>query len=214
MKFSIFYLLTVICLLGFSCTKELIDIEPDGYFTDTRDSLEYPFVEIGNQTWMMRNLAYESPEGAYVWEENQKLIADYGRLYSFEAALKACPAGWHLPTDLEWKILEKHLGMDPASADSVDWRRSADVAIALKNESGWYSGGNGNNNSKFSALPGGFRGTNGRYYYHGDIANYWTSNYTSETHAWGRAMIYYESGVYRWRYEKEEAFSVRCVKNL
>ena len=211
MKNSLLLLLIISVIT--SCGKELIETEPDGFFTDSRDGQEYPYVDIGNQTWMMKNLSFESSEGSWVYDENEKLLADYGRLYTYDAARKACPDGWHLPTDLEWKTLEIFLGMDIHSADSVDWRRSGDVAIPLKNTAGWYSGGNGNNNSKFTALPGGFRTPGGNYFSQGDIANYWTSSYSSETHGWGRAMIYYETGVYRWRYVKTEAYSVRCIKN-
>jgi len=47
----------------------------------------------------------------------------------------------------------------------------------------------------------------------GDIANYWSDTYASENQAWGRAMIYYEAGVYRWKYDKKTAFSVRCLRD-
>lgn len=206
-------ILFLIILLLASCGKELIETEPDGYLLDVRDGQEYPYVVIGTQTWMMKNMAYDTPEGCWVYNGNEKLIPDYGRLYNFDAAKKVCPDTWHLPTDLDWKVLEMFLGMDPHSADSLEWRRSANVALALKNPTGWYSGGNGNNISKFTALPAGFRTAEGRFFYQGDIANYWTSSYSSETLAWGRAMIYYETGVYRWKYDKLEAYSVRCIKD-
>ncbi len=206
--------LLIIGLLAFSfCGRELIDIEPDGYYTDPRDSLVYPFVGIGVQTWMIKNLAYDAEQGCYAYKNEEKYVADYGRLYTYEVAVRACPLGWHLPSDKEWKDLEVFLGMDIYAADSVDWRRSGEVALALKNTSGWYSGGNGSNTSMFTALPGGFRSASGNFFVFGDVANYWTSSYSSESHAWGRAMIYYEVGVYRWKYEKQEAFSVRCLKN-
>lgn len=208
----ILYLLLLSLLFSF-CKRELVDTVPDGIFTDPRDSVEYPYVSIGTQTWMMKNMAYATLKGSWVYEANEDLIPDYGRLYDFDAAAKACPKGWHLPNDGEWKTLEIYLGMDPVSADSVGWRRSGDVALPLKHSAGWYSGGNGNNTSRFTALPGGFRTASGIFFSFGDIANYWTASYTSESHAWGRALIEYETGVYRWRYEKAEALSVRCIKD-
>ena len=47
----------------------------------------------------------------------------YGRLYTWEEAMQAgdLVAGWHLPTDEEWKTLEKHLGMSAADADKLGW---------------------------------------------------------------------------------------------
>ena len=34
----------------------------------------------------------------------------------------ACPTGWHLPSDDEWKQLEMHLGMSQSEADVTGWR--------------------------------------------------------------------------------------------
>ncbi len=206
-------LLGLVVVLCFSCTPELIDIEADGYFTDPRDSLIYPYVEIGSQVWMIKNLSFAADNGCYAYKNEEKYVKDYGRLYTYDAAVKACPVGWHLPTDKEWKDLEIYSGMDIHAADSLGWRRSGAVALALKNSSGWWSGGNGSNTTKFTALPGGIRTEAGRFEVFGDVATYWTVNYTSETHAWGRAMVYYETGVYRWKYNKLEAYSVRCLRD-
>ena len=208
---NLVFFLSVI-MLGLSCSRELVDIEPDGYFADPRDSIVYPFAEIGSQTWMIRNLSYESSQGSYIYDNDERFLNDYGRLYTYDAAARACPDGWKLPTDKDWKDLEIFLGMDIISADSVDWRHSGEVALAIKNKSGWWSGGNGSNTSRFSALPGGFRTVGGAFEIFGDLATYWTSTYASESHAWGRALMYYEVGVYRWEYDKMEAFSVRCIK--
>ncbi len=173
----------------------------------------YPFVEIGDQTWLMKNVSYVSEKGCFAYKDDEKYVKDYGRLYTYDAAVKVCPEGWHLPSDKEWKDLEVYLGMDIHSADSLEWRRSGDVALALKNQAGWWSGGNGSNTSKFSALPGGIRTEEGLFDVFGDVATFWSSSYTSESHGWGRAMIYYETGVFRWRYSKLDAYSVRCIRD-
>ena len=196
-----------------SCNKELIDVEPDGYFTDPRDSLVYPYAQMGDAVWMIRNLMYDCGEGCWVYNNEEKYLKDYGRLYIFDKAVRVCPEGWHLPTDKEWKDLEISQGMRADTADLIHWRHDGEVGIALKNESGWWEGGNGRNTSRFSALPGGFRGLNGNFYTFGDVATYWTSTWSSEEQAWGRALVYYETGVYRWRYDKLEGYSVRCVRD-
>lgn len=204
---------TLLLLAMCSCNKELLEAEPDGYFTDPRDSLVYPYITIGQQTWMMRNMMHDSGAGSFAYNGEEKFVADYGRLYLFAQAARVCPDGWRLPTDKDWKELEIAVGMDPYSADSVGWRRDGDAGIALKNETGWYSGGNGSNTVGFSALPAGFRGLDERFYVFGDVVTFWTSSYASETHAWGRAMVYYEPGVYRWKYDKLEGYSVRCIQD-
>jgi len=120
--------------------------------------------------------------------------------------------GWHLPTDGEWKKLEIFTGMSASDADSLEWRITGSVGIGLKAKKGWNSGGNGENSVRFSAIPSGIY-ENGAYNFIGDIASFWTSSYTDETHAWGRGLIYHAEGVYRWKYTKTSGFSVRCIKD-
>ena len=45
-------------------------------------------------------------------EENDGYAEKYGLLYTYDAALKALPDGWRLPTDEDWKKLETELYMD------------------------------------------------------------------------------------------------------
>lgn len=198
-----------------SCGPKEIEIKADGSVTDPRDGKVYLYVNIGSQTWMAENMNFagEDSTGSWCFKNDPENCTNYGRLYAWDAALKACPEGWHLPSDIEWKELEKYLGMPPTEADSTGWRESGNAAIQVKATWDWNSGGTGENTSRFTALPAGFREPDGQYFYIGDIANFWTATYADETHAWGRGMIYYSTGIYRWQYQKGEAFSVRCVKN-
>jgi uncharacterized protein (TIGR02145 family) len=197
-----------------SCNK----IEPitdfDGTFIDPRDSTEYPYVIIGSQTWMAENLRIRLSDdtGTWCYNSDEDNCMTYGRLYTWDKARIACPAGWHLPTDAEWKKLEIAAGMDPSDADSLDWRNTGAAGIGLKARRGWNSGGNGENAVRFNAIPSGIFEDN-RYDFIGDIASFWSSSTSGESHAWGRALVYYAEGVYRWKYAKTSGFSVRCVKN-
>jgi len=73
----------------------------------------------------------------------------YGRLYNYETAKKACPKGWHLPRNAEWEKLSNF-------ADST--RKEA--GKRLKAKSGWKDTdgkpANGTDDFGFSALPGGY----------------------------------------------------------
>jgi len=51
---------------------------------------------------MAENLDYSMP-GSYVNKNGD-------RFYTWEAAKKACPAGWHLPSKKEWDILVNRFG--------------------------------------------------------------------------------------------------------
>ena len=161
-------------------------------FTNTRDSIVYKTVMIGNQCWMAENLAYLPKVSRSVSESSGTPInyvygyqgtsvsaakatenySTYGVLYNWHAALEACPAGWHLPSDDEWKELEMFLGMSKSEADSEGYRRIDEEGGKLK-ENGtahWDSPNTGaNNESGFIGLPGGYRFYDGSFYNMGGV---------------------------------------------
>lgn len=72
-------------------------------------------------------LAAESKNGGYV--------AQYGFLYSHAGALAAVPDGWRLPTDEDWKTLERTLGLSADEANKLNAWRGLGLSTAL-NEGG------------------------------------------------------------------------------
>ncbi|NLB63613.1 MAG: hypothetical protein GX801_05830 [Fibrobacter sp.] len=101
----------------------------NGKITDARDGNVYKVAEIGDQTWMAENLRYlpgvdgidtsSTDPKYYVYKYTGSSIAEaktssyyqkHAALYNWPAALEACPAGWHLPTDAEWSVLEDYSG--------------------------------------------------------------------------------------------------------
>lgn len=113
-----------------------------GMFMDLRDGKKYKTVKIGNQTWMAENLNFKTQD-SYCYEDNESKCSKYGRLYKWQVALKACPAGWHLPSKEEFDILIKTVGGEKIAGEK------------LKSKSGWNDGGNGSDAFGFSALPAG-----------------------------------------------------------
>lgn len=182
-----------------------------GAFNDLRDNQTYKTIEIGNQVWMAENLNYETSDSW--WYDNNSANGDiYGRLYTWDAALTACPTGWHLPSDDEWKQLEMALGMSQTDADADGWR-GTDEGIKMKSTSGWSNNGNGTNSSGFSALPGGYRSTYGSFGDLGTSGYWWSSSESSSSYVWGRRLKYNYDDVTRHGYLKEYGFSVRCLKD-
>ncbi len=162
----------------------------------------------------------------------------YGVLYNWPAAMNGagsstanpsqvqgvCPAGWHLPSDVEWTQLENYLADNGHNYDGTTGGGGSKIAKSLASASGWdsYSGtgavGNTDypayrNKSGFSALPGGYRSYDGAFNTIGYSGHWWSSPEGSTDSAWYRTLYYSYSYVLRSNDGKEHGFSVRCVRD-
>jgi uncharacterized protein (TIGR02145 family) len=175
-----------------------------GEFTDTRDGQKYRTVKIGEQVWMAENLNFKI-DGSWCYDDDEANGKIYGRLYTWEAAKSACPAGWYLPTHEEWQIL-----VDYAGGYSVAGRK-------LKSASDWndYKGQSGNSTDEygFSALPGGTRYSDGSFGNAGYGGVWWTATELDASLAYYRDMGYLDERVYRGGYLKSYGYAVRCVRD-
>ncbi|MDD2489707.1 MAG: FISUMP domain-containing protein, partial [Bacilli bacterium] len=117
--------------------------------------------------------------------------------------------GWHVPTDAEWKTLEKKLGMEQAQADATGYR-GTNEGYKLKSTTYWKNDGNGDNSSGFNAKPAGYRYTSGTLNYVGSNG-YWWSSSSDGPDAWRRYLPYFNSNVYRNTISQANGYSVRCL---
>jgi uncharacterized protein (TIGR02145 family) len=176
----------------------------EGTFTDSRDGKEYKTVKIGEQTWMAENLNYDLKcSGCY--NNDPANCGKYGRLYDWGAARRACPKGWHVPSNDEWDILYKFV----AGVENTE-SPSETAAKYLKAKSGWNESGNGEDKYGFSALPGGIAWFDS-YSNAGDSARWW-SDYGSYN-VYGRIMQYHYNDAYWTTPEGDNYFSIRCLQN-
>lgn len=95
-------------------------------FIDPRDGQIYETVELIGKTWLAENLRYKTKRNCWSYENDLKNVAKHGLLYSWEAAQQACPSGWHIPTDEEWKELANYYG---GYNDMTDWSHEAEDHI-------------------------------------------------------------------------------------
>ena len=74
---------------------------------------------------------------------------------------------------------------------------------------------NGTNESGFSGRPGGSIQSFGQSYGEGTNAHWWTSTSVQdeEFQAWTRTMNYYDEGVVREKWAKNQGMYVRCIKD-
>ncbi len=158
----------------------------------------YRTVNINGQVWMAENLNHEV-SGSQCYDDNSANCDKYGRLYNWSTANKVCPDGWHLPSDAEWTELTDYVG--------------SGAGTKLKATTGWNSGGNGTDTYGFSALPGGYGLSDGRFFDAGDYGAWWSATEYDSSYAWSRIMYYGSSNVFRDYNSKSYLFSVRCLKD-
>lgn len=130
-----------------------------------------------------------------------------------------CPDGWHLPSDEEWRILEKFPGMSEEDGEKDGWRSSGLVGGKLK-EAGtvhWESPNSGANNlSGFTALPGGYKYSTSGCRGLGTRAVFWSTSWYGTSGVWDRSLTTGNDGVGRSHgnlNNTREGYSVRCLRN-
>jgi uncharacterized protein (TIGR02145 family) len=211
-----------------------------GTVTDIEGNI-YKTIEIGSQTWMAENLRTtrytdnteidlitndtlwgSTPSPGYCWyENNEKIFGNiYGAYYNWMAVLtsRLCPAGWHVPSDKEWKTLEMYLGMTQEQADAENNRGTTEGAqLKETGTNNWFPGGSaGTNQSGFTALPGGSRSIfYGLYYNEGQNGLFWTSTgyYPMGGVAYCRSLSYGSSGIFRYLQSLNFGLNVRCIRD-
>jgi len=221
MKFNylLYLLLTTSCLAiaqtgtQHNNTKTEIVFDVDGN--------SYNTVTIGTQTWMKENMkALHYPDstlipGVVTYNNSDSLGKIYGRLYTWDAAMKnstaeraqgICPNGWHIPSDGEYKTLENYLG-----GAAVAGGKMKDTTAGY-----WNTPNKGaTNSSGLSMLPGGeydsyqfrtFRLLN-------EYAVLWTSTEVSSTKAIERYITNFEESSSPYKWIKTLKYSIRCVKD-
>ena len=92
----------------FKAALQSKNISADGKtLTDKRDGKKYSVEIRGDKAWMKSNLAFSLSTPRQCLLEDEAFCKKYGRFYSHNEAKKACPSGWHLPNDGEWRDYQK-----------------------------------------------------------------------------------------------------------
>ena len=206
-----------------------------GYYTDPRDGYTYKTIKIGNQIWLAENLRYlpRIGKGYYVYDYHGNDVSeaketqnykDFGVLYNMSAAQEACPVGWHIPSDVEWKELDKYLGLPDFSEEGMP----LDIGFY------YYRGDPGSHivakpsnliNNKpeeygFNASLGGWRYEHGGFDRLNIATKWWSNSYRSlhDAYCYGRyyinrTMCYDEYGIEYRLCSEEFCISLRCIKD-
>ena len=182
--------------------------EDDYTVVDLRDGHEYFKKKIGTQTWMTENMKYAPPEVSSYCNDNNidNCNLRYGRLYSWSAAQKACPNGWHLPSKDEWNALYSFVSQDVGGDTLI-------MAAALKSKyASWNDNIVATDNYGFAAWPAGYVGDDNKFAEKGSAAAFWTS--TSNDYGAGIGFYLNAYNLYSIiDYSEANALSVRCIKD-
>ena len=166
-----------------------------GTFRDGRDSREYRTVYIGSRLWMAENLTYKTKNSA-CYDNSEENCKKFGRLYTFEDALKACPAGWHLPEDEEWTMFKKFIEDSDGKEDA--W-------VSLKSRDKW----DGSDRYGFDVVPAG-KASDG-FYDLGVSAHFWSAT-EEDGDAFGWHLA--PPGDFSRDFDfSTNMYSVRCLRN-
>jgi uncharacterized protein (TIGR02145 family) len=88
-------------------------------FTDERDGQSYEAIKYTiplaggvsvTRSWMLENCNFDSGDGAFCYDDEPAYCEKFGKLYTFEAAVDACPEGWRIPTRKDWFLLFQQYG--------------------------------------------------------------------------------------------------------
>ncbi len=215
----------------------------DPSFVDPRDGNIYKTVKIGNQIWMAENLRYivNLGRGAYVYGDSSTILngaksdynyKTYGLLYDFDTAQIACPEGWHIPSDDEWKELEMTLGMSEKECNKMSYEYFIpDFSSFINPRNGVNKdliidilfGNNKKNISGigFNARPAGWKTYQSAYKGLADYAIWWTSTIddgsfgidSSDCFIFFRSIHKNVNSIMRSSTSTKCGLSVRCIKD-
>ncbi|MCX6272282.1 MAG: hypothetical protein NTU44_13910 [Bacteroidetes bacterium] len=182
-------------------------------------------MQIGTQCWMKENLnvgtkvsgaTNASDNGIiekYCYNNDANNCLIYGGLYHWDEMMQyntsegiqgICPIGWHIPTYAEWLNLINFLG-------------GFDLAGGKMKETGfdhWNDPNTGaTNESRFTALGGGYGSSDGTFNLLNYSAYFWSSTQFSSSNAYYYYLYFNSANAYRNNYYKTNRFSVRCLKN-
>ena len=208
MQISAMVILGILLMQASSCKKKdnTSSDATTGTVTDA-DGNVYKTVKIGNQWWMAENLrttrynngvsiplisdsatwSYLATPGYCFMNNDVNYKNIYGILYNWNTVNtgKLVPAGWHIPSDVEWTILTDFLGGESIAGGKMKTIGTIETATGM-----WFAPNTGaTNESGFSALPGASREV-GYFFFSliGHAGYWWSSTFTGIGNAWGREL--------------------------
>lgn len=153
-----------------------------------------------NKDWVA---AGEAGKPAWCYYNNDPVFGKrYGKLYNWFAVNDPrglAPKGWKVASVEDWAKLTYVFG------------GIGKAGTKLKSDKGWTDGSNGDNESGFNGLPGGYRVENGLFMNVGNTGIWWSSSESRATSANDHYMAL-NNALNQSSSPKQRGESVRCIK--
>jgi uncharacterized protein (TIGR02145 family) len=208
------------------------------FTTATIPTVNYTTITIGNQVWFDKNLDvttysdgtpipqvsdptawWLSTTGAWCYYNNDSANGStYGKLYNWYAVVgiwneesktdvskrkKLAPNGYHIPSRNEWNTLVSYLGGVAVAGGKM--KATGTTLWKTPNT-------NATNSSNFTGLPGGYRFANA-FFKISENAKWWSTTEFSTPGAWSCYIDYNQAYAIIFDDNKDNGFSVRCIKD-
>ena len=198
-------------------TTEFLNPEVSyGELLDKRDNKVYRTIVISNHVWTAQNMNFktetDSTSKSWCFDNDSKNCEKYGRIYSWNAAKKVCPEGWHLPTSEEWKELLSDHACDSELLDDGTWAYDCS-GYKLKSTETWDEKVERQNALGFSVIAAGMSFENTPIAL-GETAFFWSATDTLSFYAFAALFMNEESSVLYGATEKNYGLSVPCIKGF
>ena len=195
--------ITVLQESPFTCGQQLIDV---------RDNSIYPTILIGTRCWMAKSLNFGNSISSYMTQNDNCIVEKYcyndnilkcdslGGLYQWDELMQysenslfqgLCPPGWHIPDENEWSLLFNNFGGNAFAGDALRY----------------------NGPSGFNALLAGAYFGNRQFGFKNFSVFFWSSTSRGNYKAWSHAINSINHGISYYSSLRNNAFSVRCIKD-
>jgi len=187
----------------------IVTSEPEQFVCGTSKvsdgNMSYNTVDINGVCWMRENLQ-ANVEGSSYFNDDPNANMRFGRLYTYDAAASACPAGWALPTQAQ---------LDAVYAYAAEnFNGEADTRISeTEDPEAWLPQVARTNGTGFSAMGAGmYNGEVGQYENLLGYTAFWTVDGATATTANVIETVYSCDAHSHAPKNKNDMYSVRCVK--
>jgi uncharacterized protein (TIGR02145 family) len=198
--------------VGVRCIKEessaqviSCDTLGENDICDARDGTWYKATYLFGGYIMAENLRYVDSTGSWCYQNDPSNCIAYGRLYDWDAAMRSCPSGWHIPTEEDWSEMTPY--------------DSSDMGKYLKSTSALHWGnGVGDDYYRTRFLPGGLRNEDATFAEKGTAAYFWSAGLDSSINPQGNPWYHYVKSTGDTLFHssvlgKNAGLSVRCRKD-